>query len=82
MAGEIRANGEAADAGGDGPAQPWPKSRTAWYAVSVFALALMFLFLDSGIITLLGQPIKTDLGLSDFRFGLLAGPALIFIDKI
>jgi MFS family permease len=82
MAGEIRANGEAADTGGKGPAQPWPKPRTAWYAVGVFALALMFLFLDSGIITLLVQPIKTDLGLSDFRFGLLAGPALIFVNAL
>lgn len=83
MAGEIPADGVAKDPEGQGAAvQPWPQPRTAWYAVGVFALALMFLFLDSGIITLLVQPIKADLDLSDFRFGLLAGPALIFVNAL
>lgn len=57
--------------------QPWPKPSTAWYAVSVFALALMFAFLDRGIITLLVPPIKADLDLSDFEISLLLGFALV-----
>ena len=82
MTGNMPAEGVPTDGSGDGGTQPWPKPRTAWYAVSVFALALMFLFLDSRIITLLVRPIKADLELSDFRFGLLAGPALIIVNAL
>lgn len=57
--------------------QAWPKPRTAWYAVGIFAVALLFLFLDRGIITLLVEPIKSDLSLSDFEISLLLGFALI-----
>ncbi|MEE8343933.1 MAG: MFS transporter [Woeseiaceae bacterium] len=63
--------------GGGSKAQPWPKPRTAWYAVSIFAIALLFAFLDRGIITLLVEPIKADLSLSDFEMSLLLGFALI-----
>jgi MFS family permease len=55
----------------------WPRPAQAWYAVGVFALALMFNFLDRGVIGLLVQPIKHDLHLSDTRIGLLMGPAFI-----
>lgn len=57
--------------------QPWPEPAKAWYAVGVFALALMFLFLDRGIISLLVGPIKADLDLSDFQISLLLGFSLI-----
>jgi MFS family permease len=57
--------------------QPWPKPSTAWYATAIFAVALMFAFLDRGIITLLVEPIKADLSLSDFEMSLLLGFALI-----
>ena len=57
--------------------QPWPSPRTAWYAVAVFALALLFAFLDRTIITLLVEPIKADLELSDFQISLLLGFALV-----
>jgi len=69
------ADGNAPAAGGN--ELPWPEPGKAWYAVGVFALALMFLFLDRGIITLLVQPIKQDLGLTDFQISLLLGFALI-----
>ncbi|MDH4108995.1 MAG: MFS transporter [Gammaproteobacteria bacterium] len=67
---------------GDSPQEPsekqaWPEPRTAWYAVSVFAIALMFAFLDRGIMTLLVEPIKADLQLSDFQISLLLGFALV-----
>ncbi|MDX1404342.1 MAG: MFS transporter [Woeseiaceae bacterium] len=57
--------------------QSWPEPAKAWYAVSIFAVALMFLFLDRGIITLLVQPIKEDLQLSDFEMSLLLGFSLV-----
>jgi MFS family permease len=62
-----------------GPAaeQPWPSPGKSWYAVGIFALALMLDFLDRGVIALLVQPIKHDLDLSDTQMGLLMGPAFI-----
>jgi MFS family permease len=60
--------------------QPWPAPAQAWYAVSIFAIALMFLFLDRGIITLLVEPIKADLDLSDFEMSLLLGLSLVIFN--
>jgi MFS family permease len=59
-------------------ALPWPRPAQAWYAVGIFAVALMFNFLDRGVIALLVQPIKRDLQLSDTAVGALMGPAFIF----
>jgi len=67
----------AASSGETSGGQPWPEPRVAWYAVSVFALALMFAFLDRGIMTLLVEPIKADLQLTDFQISLLLGFALV-----
>ena len=64
-------------AGSETAQQPWPSPRTAWYAVAIFALALLFAFLDRTIITLLVEPIKADLELSDFQISLLLGFALV-----
>lgn len=58
-------------------AEPWPQPRTAWYAISVFALALMFAQLDLGIMSLLVQPIKRDLRLTDTEMSLLLGLAFV-----
>lgn len=57
--------------------QPWPRPAQAWYAVAIFAIALMFNFLDRGVIALLVEPIKRDLNLSDTAVGLLMGPAFV-----
>jgi MFS family permease len=57
--------------------RPWPSPRQAWYAVAIFALALMINFLDRGIVGLLVQPIKRDLHLSDFRISLIIGFAFV-----
>lgn len=57
--------------------QPWPGRRQAWYAVGIFASALMVNFLDRGILTLLVEPIKRDLGLTDTRISLLMGFAFV-----
>jgi MFS family permease len=59
------------------PDLAWPRPAQAWWAVSVFAIGLMFNFLDRGVIGLLVQPIKHDLHLSDTQVGLLMGPAFI-----
>ncbi|MGO8827698.1 MAG: hypothetical protein ACLQT5_00485 [Steroidobacteraceae bacterium] len=53
--------------------QPWPSRGRAWYAVFVFAVVLCVNFLDRGILPLLVQPIKRDLGLTDTQISLLMG---------
>lgn len=59
------------------PERPWPERTRAWYAVGVFAIALMFNFLDRQIMTLLVGPIKRDLSLSDTEISLLIGFAFV-----
>jgi MFS family permease len=54
---------------------PWPRASVAWYTVFVLALSAMFTNLDQTIVSLLVQPIKHDLHLSDTRMGVLLGPA-------
>jgi MFS family permease len=56
----------------------WPSPRRAWYAVTLFSLALMINFLDRGIVTLLVPPIQHDLHLTDTQVSLLIGFAFVF----
>jgi MFS family permease len=60
-----------------GSAEPWPSPVRAWYAIFVFALALMMDFLDRGIVGLLVHPLEIDLHLSDTQIGLISGVAYI-----
>jgi len=80
MAEVLPAGQSAAAPGATPPAAgeaPWPRPAQAWWAVAVFALALMFNFLDRGVIGLLVPPIEHDLHLSDTQIALLMGPAFI-----
>ncbi|HEU0173907.1 MAG TPA: MFS transporter [Blastocatellia bacterium] len=61
----------------DDTSEPWPSPSRAWYAVFVFALALMINMLDRGIVPMLIRPLKRDLGLSDWDMGLLMGPIFV-----
>ncbi len=62
-----------------GTEHPWPSPAVAWYAVFVFALALMINFLDRGIVGLLIPSIKADLNLTDVQISYLVGFAFILI---
>jgi MFS family permease len=53
----------------------YPSRRIAWYAVFVFALMYWVSILDRFIISLLVEPIKGDLGITDVQFGMLNGLA-------
>lgn len=64
-------------AGAATASESWPNSARAWYAVFVFAIVLMFAFIDRQIITLLVGPIKKDLGVSDTQMSLLLGFAFV-----
>jgi hypothetical protein len=46
---------------------PWPSSTMAWYAVGVLFVAYTFSFADRIILSLLVEPIKQDLALSDTK---------------
>ncbi len=61
----------------DPAAQAWPPARQAWYAVAIMTVALMFNFLDRGILTLLIEPIKRDMGLTDTQVSVVVGFAFI-----
>jgi MFS family permease len=52
-----------------------PSLAYGWYVVLVLTAVYMLSFVDRQILGLLVQPIKRDLGISDFQVGLLAGPA-------
>ncbi|MDZ4731112.1 MAG: MFS transporter [Xanthomonadales bacterium] len=51
----------------------YPKPSVAWFAVLVLMLAYTFSFIDRLILSLLVEPIKLDLGLSDVKISLLQG---------
>lgn len=52
-----------------------PSTSYAWYVVGVLMLANISANVDQYILSLLVVPIKRDLGVSDFQFGLLLGLA-------
>lgn len=52
---------------------PFPPVSAAWYATAVFLLAATLGFIDKSIITLLVQPIRQSLMISDTQIGLLQG---------
>jgi len=47
----------------------------AWYVVVILMVCYTLSFIDRQILSLLVTPIKSDLGISDTRIGLLQGPA-------
>ena len=54
-------------------ALPYPASPQAWYLVFVLLLFYIFSFIDRQIISLLVEPIKRDLQVTDTQIGLLQG---------
>ena len=56
----------------------YPPAAQAWYCVFALALAVMVNFLDRGILSLLVEPIKHDLRLSDVQMSLIMGFAFTF----
>lgn len=52
---------------------PYPTPRQAWYMVFVLMIFYIFSFIDRQIISLLVEPIKRDLHITDTEVGLLQG---------
>lgn len=60
------------------PEETWPSPLRAWWGLVVLTLALMVATIDRSIISLLIEPIKADMGLSDTEVSLLIGFAFVF----
>ncbi|HMN44385.1 MAG TPA: MFS transporter [Povalibacter sp.] len=56
-----------------GSTQPYPTPRQAWYMVFVLMIFYVFSFIDRQIISLLVEPIKRDMQITDTQIGLLQG---------
>jgi len=52
-----------------------PRPAYAWYTVILLTLVYVFSFIDRFILSLLVEPIKHDMNLTDTQIGLLLGPA-------
>ena len=52
---------------------PYPSERYAWYVVIILMIVYVFSFIDRQILSLLVDPIKSDLGLSDTQISYLGG---------
>lgn len=55
--------------------RPWPRPLQAWGGVTILSLAYLVSFVDRTILSLLIEPIKADLGISDTQIALLQGAA-------
>lgn len=53
----------------------YPSPTRAWTMVGLLTVAYVFSFIDRYVLGLLTEPIRADLGLTDFQFSLLLGPA-------
>jgi MFS family permease len=79
----LAGSGDSADArSAAADAADYPPSYQGWFCVFALALASTINFLDRGILTLLVEPIKTDLALSDIQMGLVMGFAFTFFYAI
>lgn len=58
---------------------PYPNPVYAWYVASLLTLVYIVAYIDRFILSLLIEPIKASLHLSDFQMGLLIGPAFIIL---
>ncbi|MGI8839205.1 MAG: MFS transporter [Caulobacteraceae bacterium] len=63
-------------------ASVWPPARRAWWAVAVFAAGAILSYTDRQILSLLVDPIRGDLHISDTQVSLLQGMAFALIYSI
>jgi MFS family permease len=56
-----------------------PSRAYAWTIVAILSIAYAFSLLDRWVLTLLVQPMKASLGISDTSMGLLMGPVFSFV---
>jgi MFS family permease len=59
--------------------EAWPSPSRAWWAVGVFCIAAILSYSDRQILSLLVDPIRADLHVTDVQVGLLQGAAFALI---
>jgi MFS family permease len=62
-----------------GDSSPYPSSFAAWYSVAVLMLMYIFSFIDRTTISLIVEPMKRDLQISDTQIGMLQGLAFALL---
>src|SRR5450631_345286 len=60
-------------------ASAYPSSAAAWYSVAVLMLMYIFSFIDRTTISLIVEPMKRDLQISDTQIGMLQGLAFALL---
>ena len=72
-------SGPAAGSPPNSSAIPFPNIRYAWYVAALMLVVYILSYVDRYILSLLIEPIKASLGLTDFQIGLLIGPAFVIL---
>jgi MFS family permease len=57
--------------------KPWPPPSVAWFGVAVLMAATVFSLVDRQVLSLLVEPMRGSLGLSDVQIAMLQGPAFM-----
>jgi MFS family permease len=68
-----------ADAAASSDSSKYPTSFAAWYSVAVLLLMYIFSFIDRTTISLIVEPMKRDLQISDTQIGMLQGLAFALL---
>jgi MFS family permease len=73
---------DAAAADPDESLEPYPSAAAGWWALFVFTVALILSYLDRQILSLLVEPVRGELGISDTQMSLLLGAAFAVLYAI
>lgn len=66
----------------DSSSLPWPRPAMAWWAVAIFFAAAVLSYTDRQILTLLIDPLRAELAISDTQVSLLQGLAFALIYSV
>ncbi|HEU4650567.1 MAG TPA: MFS transporter [Croceibacterium sp.] len=76
-AGTLSADGGTAPVKPHYDDRPWPALRQAYFAAWVLAIVQMCAMLNNGVMTLMVEPVKRDLGLTDVEMSYLLGFSVV-----
>jgi len=64
---------------GPGESAPWPSSSRGWFTVAIFFVTAILSYTDRLIFSLLVDPVRGSLGISDFQVGLAQGTSFAIV---
>lgn len=62
--------------------RPWPKLSAAWWAIAIFSLAAVLSYTDRQVLSLLIDPMRGELAITDTQVSLLQGLAFALIYSV